>query len=135
MYWFDDKASIKVVDDPDCPVAATTYNQVRAVVPGNTEIHAADHDYSGTGKIIPSVIVDFNIGKNSSESLLSGGVDGNEMMYVAVHNGIFQKSDNYRHVASRIRLLRNECISMLVEDKLLPEICRHIKYKDLCAPQ
>ena len=24
---------------------------------------------------------------------------------------------------------------MLVEEKLLPETCRHIKYKDLCAPQ
>ena len=135
MYGFDDKASIKVVDDPDCPVAATTYNRVRAVVPENTEIHAADHDYSGTGKIVPSVIVDFNIGKSPSESLLSGGVDGNGMIYVAVHDGVFLKSDNYRHVASGIRLLRNQCISMLVDENLLLETCRHIKYKDLCAPQ
>ena len=106
-----------------------------AVVPANTEIHAADHDYTGTGKIVPSVIVDFNIGQDPSESLLSGGKDGNGMIYVSVHDGVFQKSNNYRHVASAIRVVREKCIAMLVEDKLLPEACLHIKYKDLCAPQ
>ena len=80
MYGFDEKAGIKVVDDLNCPVAATTYNRVRVIVLENTEIRAADHDYSGTGNIVPSVIVDFNIGKNPSESFLSGRVDGNGMI-------------------------------------------------------
>ena len=135
MYGLDDKASIKVVNDPDTPVAATTYNRARAVVPQNTEIHAADHDFTGTGKIVPSVIVDCNIGKDPSESLLSGGEDGNGMIFVAVHDGVFEKSDNYHHVASIVRLTRNRCINMLVDDKLLPETNRHVQYKDLCAAQ
>ena len=83
----------------------TTYNWVRAVVPENTEVRASDHDYSGTGKIVPSETVDFKTGRNPSESLLSGGVDRNRMIYVAVHDGVFQKYDNYRHVASGILLL------------------------------
>ena len=62
----------------------------------NTEIHAADHDYPGTDKIVPSVIVDFNIGKNPSESLLSGGVDGNGMIYVAVHDPFDGRCWEYR---------------------------------------
>ena len=135
MYGFDEKAGIKVVDDLNCPVAATTYNRVRVIVLENTEIRAADHDYSGTGNIVPSVIVDFNIGKNPSESFLSGRVDGNGMIYIEFCNVVFQKSDNYRHAASGIRLLRKQCTSMIVEEKLLPEICRPVKYKDLCDPQ
>ena len=54
MFGLDDKASIKVNCDPDAPILATAYSRMRSVVPANTEIHAADHDYTGTAKIVPS---------------------------------------------------------------------------------
>ena len=65
MIGMDDKASI-TVSHPETPIAATTYNNVQAVVPSGTEILAADHDYSGLAKIIPSVTVDMHIGQDPS---------------------------------------------------------------------
>ena len=98
-------------------------------------IHAADHNYTGTAKIVPSVICDFNIGRDPSESLLSGGENENGTIYVAVHDGVFQMSNNYRHMASIVRVLQKRCISMLVEDDLLPKSSLGVNYHDLCRPQ
>ena len=134
MFGLDDKPSIRVVSDPNCPVAAMAYKQVRLVVPANIKIHAANHDFPGTGKLVSSVSSHFNIVNNPSKSLLSEGVDGNGRIYVFIHKGVSRKSDNYRNVASGIRCLREQCITMLVEDKvILPKSARNIKYKDLCA--
>ena len=118
MFGLDDKPSIRVVSDPNCPVAAMAYKGVHLVVPANTEIHSANHDFPGTGKLVSSVSSHFNIGKNPSKSLLSEGVDGNGRIYVFIHKGVSRKSDNYRNVASGICRLREQCITMLVKDKL-----------------
>ena len=88
-------------------VAAVTHTQSRAIVPANTKIHAADHDYNGLAKAIPSVSLQMNIGEDSSDSLAGGGEDGNSQVYVSVHDGVFDKSDNYHHVASNLYIVRN----------------------------
>ena len=42
-------------------------------------------------------------------------------------------SNNYRHIASVVRVLQDQCISMLVvEDNLLPKSALGINYHDLC---
>ena len=66
---------------------------------------------------------------------MSGGADGNGTIAVAVHDGVFEKSDNYRHVATAVRLLRSKCVTMLVEDRNLHESCGEIGYKKLSSDQ
>ena len=98
---------------PTCPVAATVHSTVRAILPEDGEWHAADHDYS-TFKITPSVTLSINIGEEPGDSLFSGGVDGNGRMHASLHDSIFEKSDNYRHLASASGVLRTNRIKKLV---------------------
>ena len=88
MIGMDDKASI-LVSYSETPVAATVYNNVQTVVPAGTKIHAADHDYSGLAKIVPSVSVDMNIGQDPNESVLSGGEGGHGQIYASLHDEVF----------------------------------------------
>ena len=109
-------------------MAAVTHTQSQAIVPANTEIHAADHDYNGLAKAIPSVSLQINIGEDQSDSLVGGGEDGNSQVYVSVHDGVFYKSDNYHHVASNLLIVRNERIQWLAEvvHRMLQLLGNHI---------
>ena len=131
----DDKANVDVSEDYTCPVAATAYQRARAVVPGNTEIHSADHDYNGTAKIAISVTCDFNIGTDPSESLLSGGEEGNGAIHVEVHDAVFHKSTNYHHMMSAVRIVRQKRIRMLVRDDELPSEVVNTEYHHLSESQ
>ena len=128
----DDKASIPV-SYPECPLAATTHTTIQAVVPANTEIHHADHDFNELAKGIILVTSDFNIGADPSGSLLSGKKDGYGRIHVEVHDDVFHKLSNFHHVALTLLIVRQGRIRMLAWDKELPALVMHNDYHDLIA--
>ena len=80
IFGFDNKAGAKVFDDPSNPIVATTYDRARSVAPASTEIHAANYDHAGTGKIIHPEIFNFNVGLDITESLLISGEDSTDLL-------------------------------------------------------
>ena len=97
------------------PVEAVSRSTVKAIVPQNTEVVAADHDVSIL-KLTPSVVLSMNIGEDPGDFLFGGGAEGNGQIFVALHDAIFKKSDCYHHVAMTIGVTRNTRIKWLVED-------------------
>ena len=114
-----------------CPIAATAHSTVKAYVPVDVDVQAADHDYESLSKVIPSVSLIMNIGEEPGDSLLSGGVDGNGKLYVSLHDSTFHKSTNFHHMSTSLDILRTRRIKKLVQDNKLPNSDSNIKYKDL----
>mmetsp|Transcript_13746 Transcript_13746/g.20163 ORF Transcript_13746/g.20163 Transcript_13746/m.20163 type:complete len:801 (-) Transcript_13746:170-2572(-) len=133
MLGLDDKCGIPV-SCADNPVAAVRHSTVSAIVPNDTEVVAADHDWKQF-KMTPSFTLDMSISEDSGDSLLSGGNDGNGRIYASLHDATFEKSTNYHHVASSLDILRSSQIKMLIRDKLLFNSSQNMKYKDLCKSQ
>lgn len=118
------------VSYPETTIVCTKYNNICTVVSTSTEILSCKHNYSGLANIIPSLSVDMHIGQDLSESLLSGGENGYGKTYASLHDGVFQKADNYRHIVSSIRIPRNKCIYFF-EDGFLPDETDGVNYNDL----
>eukprot|EP00957_Ditylum_brightwellii_P171927 13089312-Ditylum_brightwellii.AAC.2 len=68
----DDKCDILVSIPNTPPVVAMACIMVHAILPDGTEVSAANHDYHACLKITQLATAVLNIGKEPSESLLSG---------------------------------------------------------------
>ena len=66
---------------------------------------------------------------------MSGGEDRHGQIYVSLHDRVFEKSDNYHHIASSIWMLRNKCIANPVSDRVLSDEVEGVNYNDLNAFQ
>ena len=91
---------------PDSPpVVSTAHSTAKAIVPKGTRVSAADHDYGACFKITPSGVGVLNIGEDPSESLLSGGDDGQGRIYFLFHDAIFEKSNCFHHMATSLFII------------------------------
>ena len=93
----DDKTSVPV--SRTVPVAAVQRQSGLSIHPVNSQIIAADHDFTAE-KFIPSVTHYFNIGRDMGSSLFSGGEDGNGIMEVSIHDHTFKPSNVFAHMTS-----------------------------------
>ena len=93
----DDKTSVPV--SRTVPVAAVQRQSGLSIHPVNSQIIAADHDFTAE-KFIPLVTHYFNIGRDMGSSLFSGGEDGNGIMEVSMHNHTFKPSNVFAHMTS-----------------------------------
>ena len=110
----DDKATIPVAVDE--PIAATAHSKSRAFVKYGMSVSAADHDWN-VFKLVTSVSSMLNIGRDPSESLLSGGLEGFGEITVSLHDAIFNPSTSRHHAASMVGYIREKAKSTAEEIK------------------
>ena len=101
----DDKTGIPV--GRTLPIASTSRQRARGIVPEGTNVVAADHDFS-CEKLTPSVTLRMNLTETPGESLFSGGKDGNGKIYVSLHDATMDHSTGFKHVANLYRIMRDE---------------------------
>ena len=106
----DDKTSIPV--GRTVPIAATSRQSVRAIVPMDKEVRAADHDWRAE-KIVPSVTHRMNLTKTAGDLLFGGGESGNGLIYVSVHDATLDRSSSLNHTASLYNIMMMEACEAL----------------------
>lgn len=104
----DDKTSIPI--GRKTPISAIGNQSSRAIVSSETVPEAADHDWH-CERLTPSVIHRMNISEDPSDSLYSGGTDGNGKTFVSIHNQTLDPSSGIKHTAHFYEYLCHEANS------------------------
>eukprot|EP00957_Ditylum_brightwellii_P025725 1947078-Ditylum_brightwellii.AAC.1 len=113
---WDDKCGISVSMPSAPPVVAMVHSMVCAILPAGTEMSVADHDYYVCLKITSSLTAVLNSGEEPSQSLLSGGPDGQSGAFFSLHCALFAKSNCFNHMALSLYILHSEIIKKLFMD-------------------